>query len=149
MLYDKNNEVGQICSIAGWGRSGSFSVGHQSSKIKIRLAGSNIIDETDRDMLVVSPSRSSKDRTSLECIVSPGDSGGGMFVGGKLAGIHSVITTNVSRGDGKSMLNGGYHCYSGSTRISMYKDWIVKTANELTNFYKLTSEIDKVLTHNK
>lgn len=143
-LYDKKDEVGQICSIAGWGRSGSFRTGHQSYTKKVRLAGSNIIDGTDRDMLVVSPTRSPEDQTSLECIVSPGDSGGGMFVGGRLAGIHSVITTNVKSTKGKSMLTGGFHCYSGSTRVSIFREWIMKTADQLTNFYKLSKEINNI-----
>lgn len=145
-LYENKDEVGKVCSISGWGRSGSFTSGHQSHSTKIRLAGSNIIEGTDRDMLMVSPSRlTSKTNTTLECIVSPGDSGGGMFVDGKLAGIHSVITTTVKNNGSKNMLNGGYHCHSGSTRISVYKDWIIKTADQLTNFYKLTREINKVL----
>jgi len=137
-LYDKNNEIGKICSISGWGRSGSFKTGHQHHTKKMRLAGSNFVDAIDRDMLMVSPSKRSDDRTSLECIVSPGDSGGGLFIEGKLAGIHSIITTTVS-GAG---LTGGYHCKSGSTRISKFKSWIDKTSDQLINYYKLVQEIN-------
>jgi secreted trypsin-like serine protease len=137
-LYDKNNEIGKICSISGWGRSGSFKSGHQSMTKKYRLAGSNYVDSIDRDMLMVSPSRSTDDKTSLECIVSPGDSGGGLFIEGRLAGIHSIITTTVS-GAG---LTGGYHCKSGSTRVSKFKPWIEKTADQLINYYRLVDEIN-------
>ena len=140
-LYDKSNEIGKICSISGWGRNGSFKSGHQSTTKKYRLAGSNFVDSIDRDMLMVSPSKSSNDRTSLECIVSPGDSGGGMFIEGKLAGIHSIITTTVSG----ASLTGGYHCKSGSTRVSKFKSWIDKTSEQLINYYRLVDEINLTL----
>jgi hypothetical protein len=146
-LYGESDEIGKICSIAGWGRSGTFASGHKSTP-RQRLAGSNKIDSLDRHMLLVSPTQPRQSgMTTLECIVSPGDSGGGMFIDGKLAGIHSVLITDL-KGATHSMLTGGYHCYSGSTRISKFKPWIEKTADELVNFYKLTENINNALGYN-
>ena len=141
-LYTKSDEVGKVCSIAGWGRHGTFDSGYSTTKHKgwNRRAGSNIVDEIDRELLSISPTRKGQPKnTTLEAIISPGDSGGGMFISGKLAGIHSVLMT------AKGNLNGGYHCFSGSTRVSQYHKWITSTADKLKNFYRLTKEVNKAL----
>ena len=143
-LYEKSDEVGKVCSISGWGKQGTFDTGHKSTSPE-RLAGSNRVDEVDRDMLVVSPTKKGESgNTTLECIVSPGDSGGGMFIEGKLAGIHSILFTDM-KGAKVTDLTGKWHCKSGSTRISKFKSWIEKTADQLINFHRLTNEINEVL----
>jgi len=145
-LYTEEDEVGKVCSIAGWGRHGTLQNGYGTVRHKEwkRRAGSNIVDKYDRDLLSISPTKkhSKADRlTTLEAIISPGDSGGGMFIDGKVAGIHSVLIT-----DHHGMpLNGKYHCYSGSTRISKYHKWITSNAEKLKNFYRLTEEVNKAL----
>lgn len=112
-LYAEKDELSKICSLAGFGKTGNFDTG----PIKldgIMRAGSNKIDEIESGVLVCNPSRTFN-KTSLEFFISPGDSGGGLFIGNKLAGIHSYISS-------KSGLNPT----SSHTRISDHIEWINK-----------------------
>ena len=61
------------------------------------------------------------DKTELEFLISPGDSGGGLFIDQKLAGIHSYVYAT----DGKS--DSDYGDVGCSTRVSDYIEWIDKT----------------------
>jgi hypothetical protein len=114
-LYEDNDEVGQICCISGYGLTGTFNTGISISDDK-RRAGSNIIDKIDRDLLICSPSLFNK--TSLEFIIATGDSGGGLFIKNKLAGINSCVLA------GDKSPNSSYGDESGHTRISKFVAWI-------------------------
>jgi hypothetical protein len=114
-LYKDRDEAGKICCISGFGLTGTFNTGAIISDNK-RRAGSNIIDHIDRHLLICSPSKS-KMKTSLEFLIAVGDSGGGLFIDGKLAGINScVIADKAPRSD--------YLTESGHTRISNFIEWI-------------------------
>jgi hypothetical protein len=77
-LYESDDEVGKVCSIAGYGLTGTFNTGIKVSDSKKR-AGSNKIDSVMNNLLLCSPSRSTdKDRTQLEFLIGSGDSGGGL-----------------------------------------------------------------------
>lgn len=118
-LYDKEDEVGSICSIAGYGFTGNFITGSRFHDNKKR-AGSNIIDSINKDLLICSPSqKNSQDKTSLEFLIASGDSGGGLFIKNKLAGINSCVISS----DGNP--NSSYNDESGHTRIFVYKQWII------------------------
>jgi len=117
-LYSDFDERDQICSISGYGLAGTFATGYKISDAK-RRAGSNRIDRYERAVLICTPSSSR--RTSLEFMIAPGDSGGGLFIGNKLAGINSFIMCD----EGK-IPNSAYGTESGHTRISLYYDWIHK-----------------------
>lgn len=121
-LYRDNDEVGKVCALAGVGLTGTFETGAISSDGKKR-GGSNIIDKTDRDLLVCTPSKLYK-KTELEFLIGSGDSGGGLFIDGRLAGINSCVMAT----DGKP--NSTYSDESGHTRISKYMQWIEKTIND-------------------
>lgn len=123
-LYTDPDEVGKVCCVAGWGFSGTFNTGSTFNDGK-RRAGSNVIDTTERSVLVCSPSkRNTKSKcTSLEFLISHGDSGGGLFIDGKLAGINSSVLAV----DGKP--NSTYTDESCHTRISLYHQWIKKYTN--------------------
>lgn len=123
-LYDKKDEVGKICSISGYGLTGTFETGINKSD-NHRRAGSNIIDSIDRKLLICTPSRAGK--TELEFLIAVGDSGGGLFIDNKLAGINSCVMST----DGTT--NSSYTNESGHTRISEYHDWINKTIEENNN----------------
>lgn len=117
-LYNDEDEVGKVCSISGYGITGTFTTGAMISDQK-RRAGSNIIDNIDEDMLICSPSKPHEhNRTSLEFFIASGDSGGGLFIGNRLAGINSCVMA-VDRSPSSK-----YNEESGHTRISKFITWI-------------------------
>jgi hypothetical protein len=118
-LYEKDDEEDKVCSIAGYGLTGTFSTGVYKSDNKKR-AGSNRIDYINSDLLICSPSRKGDmSYTSLEFMIGSGDSGGGLFIDGKLAAINSCVMTFGSKSP-KSK----YGEESGHTRVSKFLDWI-------------------------
>lgn len=128
-LYDNNDEVGKICSLSGFGITGDYIKGSSLFDDKKR-AGSNIIDEIFNDTLSTSVANGKK--TNLEFLISQGDSGGGLFIDQKLAGIHSSIMTD----DKDKNLNSDYKDCSSHTRISIHKKWIDSMVEKLENFAK-------------
>lgn len=116
-LYSDNDEIGKICSISGYGLTGTFKTGAIKSD-NIKRAGRNKIDYIDRDLLICSPS--GMDRTELEFLIASGDSGGGLFINNKLAGINSCVLA-IDKNP-----NSNYSDESGHTRVSLYHDWIKK-----------------------
>lgn len=123
-IYTEDTEIGSICSMAGFGATGTFITGIKKHGAEKR-AGSNFIDATDPFLLFCSPSLS-HNKTQLEFLIAPGDSGGGLFIGNKLAGIHSgVIEDKPNKGKSK------YGAVSIHTRVSVYKDWIKETTSQL------------------
>lgn len=124
-LYEDNNEAGQVCSLSGFGATGTFISGVKNAG-GIKRAGSNFIDNTDKYLLFCSPSIEYK-ITVLEFLIASGDSGGGLFIENKLAGIHSgVIEDKINKGKSK------YGAVSAHTRVSVYKDWIKEITEILT-----------------
>lgn len=119
-LYMHDDEIGKICSIVGYGLNGTFQSGSLTYD-GIKRAGSNIIDDIELDMLICSPSyRNSREFTELEFFIASGDSGGGLFINGKLAGINSCVMS--TKGAPKSK----YGEQSGHTKVSKFIDWIRK-----------------------
>jgi hypothetical protein len=60
----------------------------------------------------------------MEFLIASGDSGGGLFIDQKLAGINSCVMTT----DGHTDSN--HNDESGHTRISQHINWIESTINE-------------------
>jgi hypothetical protein len=117
-LYTENNEIGLCCSIVGFGFTGTFDTGAKTMDGKKR-AGSNYIEDIYSDLLICSASRiGQKNRTSLEFLIASGDSGGPLYIGGKLAGINSCVLSTDKNSDSS------YGDESGHTRISKFIDWI-------------------------
>lgn len=124
-IYTDKDEVGKLCTLSGFGITGNFITGANVSDSKKR-AGSNYVDEIDRGLLVCSPSGPGI-KTVLEFLIASGDSGGGLFIGNKLAGIHSCVMTTGKNPDSK------YGHQSGHTRISDHIDWlhtVLETEND-------------------
>ena len=119
-LYSDRDEANKVCGLAGYGFHGDFNSGYNKQTYdNVRRAGSNIIDAVNKNVL--SYSVHGKNNTTLEFLISPGDSGGGLFIDKKLAGIHSYVYAT----DGKSDSDfGDVGC---STRISDYIEWVSKT----------------------
>lgn len=126
-LYDKNDEVGRICSISGFGVTGKFQ-GKERKADDIKRAGSNIIDSIDNDLLICSLKEGI--RTHLEFLICHGDSGGGLFIDKKLAGINSCIFTE------DKVLDANINDYSGHTRISNFITWINDTMQTMEKLNK-------------
>jgi hypothetical protein len=117
-LYEKDDEVGKVCCIAGYGLTGNFNTGATHSDSKKR-AGSNTIDSIQDDMLICSPSKpDDSNKTSLEFFIASGDSGGGLFIDNQLAGINSCVMA-IDRSP-KSK----YNEESGHTRVKNFLPWI-------------------------
>lgn len=115
-LYGNEDEVGKVASICGYGMTGTFSTGHTKSDSK-RRAGSNVVDTVNPCGILICTAGGTR-RTELEFCISPGDSGGGLFLGNELAGINSFVMAE------KRSPMSRYGDESGHTRISIHKDWI-------------------------
>jgi len=115
-LYDgKEYEKGKVVYICGYGMTGTFEEGAIKFDNKKR-AGSNIIDGIYKNCLICSNLGGTK--TKLEFLIATGDSGGGLFLNGKLAGINSYVFC-IGK-DKKSK----YGSSSAHTRIKDYLNWI-------------------------
>ncbi len=125
-LYESSDEENKLCCISGYGLTGTFRTGAKNHD-DLRRAGSNMIDRIDRQLLICSPSLlGSKNHTSLEFLIASGDSGGGLFIDGKLAGINSCVISEVKGG-----IQSTYGNESGHTRVSRYIEWINSNMKEL------------------
>lgn len=135
-LYTDHDEEAKICSIAGYGLNGTFHTGVSAVDTK-RRAGSNKIERTERAVLICTPSAAN--RTALEFLICPGDSGGGLFIGNKLAGINSFVMC-----DPGNMPDSSYGDEAAHTRISLYADWVKLQIeiHELAIVGKLTTAAD-------
>lgn len=127
-IYTDNDEIGKISSICGWGLTGNFNTGVTLSDNKLR-AGSNTIDYIDKDLLICSASKfGTKDHTPLEYLICSGDSGGGLFIDGKLAGINSCVMATKKSPSSK------YGDESGHTRVSNFIKWINEYKERMNKF---------------
>ena len=124
-LYKDKDEVNKVCGLSGFGHHGDFNSGWIMGTFdNQRRAGSNIIDGISRNVLQYSVHSGNK--TELEFLICPGDSGGGLFIDKKLAGIHSYVSAT----DGKS--DSDYGDIGCSTRVSDYVEWIEKVKEVLS-----------------
>lgn len=114
-LYEEKDEIGKACTISGFGFTGNFNTGSVKHDGNQR-AGTNTIDSIENNFLICSPSR--KNKTPLEFLIASGDSGGGLFIGNKLAGINSCVLASDRKPDST------YGDESGHTRISIHHEWI-------------------------
>jgi hypothetical protein len=134
-LYRDTDELDKAVTIAGYGFAGTFHTGAQHSDNK-RRGGHNKVEALERGVLVCRPN--TQNRYPLEFLITPGDSGGGMFIGNKLAGINSFLMAVDKKPDGT------YGDEAAHTRISLYADWIESqiAAHELKILGKSTMVSD-------
>tara|TARA_Y100000385_G_scaffold280781_1_gene332477 strand:- start:127 stop:906 length:780 start_codon:yes stop_codon:yes gene_type:complete len=119
-LYTDKNEKDRVCGLTGYGYHGDFNSGWVASTFdNSRRAGSNIIDGVSKNVLEYSVHTNNS--TELEFLIAPGDSGGGLFIDQKLAGIHSYVYATDGKGDSD------YGDVGCSTRVSDYIEWVDKT----------------------
>jgi hypothetical protein len=132
--YTGTSELGALGTAVGFGKTGTGLTGATTFDGKKR-AGQNVIDRfyssTNNRVLLSdfdNPTNSadsafgSSTPTSLEYLIAPGDSGGGLFVdfgqGALLAGVHSY----GSAIDG--LVDSDYGDRSGHIRVSAFNSWI-------------------------
>jgi hypothetical protein len=122
-LYTDADEVGKAATISGFGIHGTFNTGAVAFDGK-RRAGQNLIARAEKGVLICTPRKTGA--FPLEFIITIGDSGGGLFIGNKLAGINSFLMAV----DGKP--NGSYTDEAAHTRISLYAEWIENEIEKYT-----------------
>ena len=110
----EGGEVGRVASVAGYGVTGPLSYGHRLADGQLR-AGTQVVDRIERNCLICDLTRRG---SVLEYGIAPGDSGGPLFVDGKLAGINSYTASP------RSYTRSQYGEESGHTRVAMYREWI-------------------------
>jgi len=136
-------ELGKVGVSIGFGTTGTGKTGYQAGTGGTKRAGENFIDAygskvgmPDHYFLSDFDDPSNKDRKNafgtstpmgLEYSIAPGDSGGGTFIniGGTplLAGVHSFISAYY-RPFGDGTVNASYSDFFGSTRVTLFNDWI-------------------------
>ena len=116
MVDDNIKVMDKVVAICGFGATGTMESGAVTFDRK-RRAGSNIIDGIEKDILLAGSTRNEARKTTLEMLVATGDSGGGLFINGKLLGIISFIRS----GDD---VNSNYGDNSGFIDLRKYKGWI-------------------------
>lgn len=116
-LYTEQDELNQPVTIAGYGVTGTFATGAKDVDNK-RRAGQSLVTALEHNVLICRPKRGHK--FPLEFLIAPGDSGGGLFIGDRLAGINSFLLASDGKPDGTYTDEGAH------TRISLYADWIEK-----------------------
>lgn len=114
-LYKQRDELGKLASFGGYGITGTGLTGYNISDAKLRY-GTNFVDSIVENLLCCT--FSNENPSVLEFITTPGDSGGGLFIDSKLAGINSCLIAADKR------VNGDYGDESCHTRISDYVSWI-------------------------
>ncbi|NEO84074.1 MAG: S1 family peptidase [Spirulina sp. SIO3F2] len=132
-LYSSRDEDLKKGTYVGYGMTGNGDTGYYDNS-GVKRAGQNTMGIGTRlrysDRLLVSDFDDPRDAGShplsqphaLEYQLAPGDSGGGMFIDGRLAGVHSFISSR----DGST--NGDYEDYSASVRVSSWTNWIQGTS---------------------
>lgn len=120
-LYEDRDEAGKVASMCGYGMTGTFATGAVVSD-GLKRAGSNVVDSISGQSILCSVLGGRK--TSMEFLISRGDSGGGLFLDGKLAGINSFVRS--PQGD----LKFGYGDVSGHARVSEFVPWIRKKISD-------------------
>jgi hypothetical protein len=122
-LYRKKIKINDFCSFAGYGRYGTMLDGATKFDGKLR-GGTNLIDSFFKsDMVTITGSRNNS-RTRLEFLPNVGDSGGGLFVQGKLAGITSLVLSADKKADSNYGDEGAF------VQIYPHLEWIEKNVKK-------------------
>jgi Trypsin len=128
-LFTGRNEDLQLGTYVGFGATGTGTTGFDGSfgtkragqntiGLGTRLGYSNNVLVSDFDDPRLANSDPLSQPMNLEYNLAPGDSGGGLFIGGRLAGVNSFIASN----DG--LTNADYGDFSAAVRVSSFTNWI-------------------------
>ena len=111
-LFD-GDERGKTASVCGYGITGRMSKGYDTSDGQLR-AGCVVLERHEKACAVADIGA----RSPLPFGIAPGDSGGPLFIDGRLAGINSYT---ASTSGGVRSRRGEE---SGHVRIALYREWI-------------------------
>lgn len=114
-LYEDSDELNKPVTIAGYGFTGTFHTGATVGDNQKR-AGHNRVSGVERAVLICTPNKTNK--FPLDFCIASGDSGGGLFIGNKLAGINSFLAASDKKPDGTYTDEGAH------TRVSLYAQWV-------------------------
>jgi len=128
-LYTKDDENNKICSISGFGLTGPFQISATRTSDNKKRAGTNTVNRIENHLLICNLIDKN---TALEFLICHGDSGGGLFIDKKLAGINSCIFSDDKK------LDSDIKDESGHTRVSFFTDWINKSIDKIEQNSKKT-----------
>ena len=161
--YDINrdgNEVGQVGIFVGYGLTGNGNQGTLGTDGQRRY-GYNLVDtywgwnNTDKLSLAFDFDNGTAANNALgtcinpgltdlglgtlyEAFIAPGDSGGPMFINGKIGGVNSWYgTCGMAGGDIDSVLNASFGELGGDARVFENYQWIDSTVPEPTSMLLL------------
>ena len=132
-LYSGSDENGKQGTYVGFGRTGTGITGSQDKTEGTKRGGNNIIqvEETPAvdlptiyGILASTFDYPQNGALDLEYATAPGDSGGALFIDGKVAGVNSYGT-----------IGSKYGTNSYSTRVSEHKSWIDSAINWFQNLF--------------
>ncbi|MCT7949940.1 S1 family peptidase [Ancylothrix sp. C2] len=131
-LSTATNENGQTGTYVGFGFRGTGTTGQVANTFGTKRAGQNIMNLGSQlgwsDQVLWSdftdPRLNANAALNLEYNIASGDSGGGLFINGLLAGVNSVIQ-NANR----NTLWADYGDRSLVTRVSSLNNWIQNVVN--------------------
>lgn len=140
MLYGSRDEDLKLGTYVGYGMAGTGTsgfylpagtkrAGQNTIGLGTRLGwGSNILVSDFDDPRLANAYDPLSRPQNLEYQLAPGDSGGGLFIDGRLAGVHSYISSSDGRTDSD------YGDLSASVRVSSWTSWIRGAANYLASW---------------
>jgi hypothetical protein len=121
-LSSGEEAIGDTVSVAGYGLTGRLSTGHTHGDGALR-AGTGKIVRFEHGLIVLPAMRGG---SPLPLCITPGDSGGPLFVHQRLAGINS-FTMKTADGT-RTRSRAGEE--SAHTRVSLYHDWYHEVMGE-------------------
>lgn len=145
-LYTGSDEIGQIATLVGYGRTGMGTTGETDSGGDLKRRGQNRYDATgtvfgDSNTILVYDfdnglvqndgcgavfgiNNVDADIGINEVSAGHGDSGGAWFIDGKIATVVSFVTSYTGSHDVLPGTNSSFGDFGGDTRVSAFADWI-------------------------
>jgi hypothetical protein len=117
-LFTGRNETGKHVEVVGYGFTGRF-YDKELFNDGNKRGGLNYIYRSKPEMIFCPFPVGSRQQKELGFFIQSGDSGGGLFIDGKLAGVNSFVSETIDTKTRKR-----YNKESGHTRVSSYIKWI-------------------------
>lgn len=112
--------VGDLVDVVGCGTHGVAGNSQRSFDKRCR-AGTQLVDQISGGVIYTSMSPANE--TPRECVLTGGDSGGGLFRDGELVGVHLAC-------EGHTADVGGYGDRNAHTCVETYRHWITEQTSQ-------------------